>query len=131
MCKKIKLKNGADIEFPRELVHYLKHPLVVLGHGRPRPRKIVDRIPSPIQRKFGSVLIKKMVPTSGRYDDFEKRIFKIFIRRRKKSKRDIVRLANQRDPLDRMRRASTIIRKKYMGRKVKVEHFSKKPKRLK
>jgi len=107
--RKIKLKNGADIEFLRELVQYLKHSLVVLGHGRPRPRKIVDRFLSPVQRKFGSVPIKKIMPTSGGYDDFEKIIFKIFIRRRKRSEKDIVRLANQRDPLDRIRRVGTIL----------------------
>jgi len=58
--RKITLKNGADIELPRELVHYFKHSLVVLGRGRPRPRlMIVDRIPGPVQRKFGSIPIKK------------------------------------------------------------------------
>jgi len=93
--RKIKLKNGADIEFPRELIHYLKHSIVVLSHGRPRPRKIVDNIPGPVQRKFGSIPIKKIMPIGSGYDDFEKRILKIFIRRRKRSEKNIVRLADQ------------------------------------
>ena len=95
MRRKIKLKNGADFKFPRELVHYFKHPLVVLGHRRPWLRKIIDRIPGLVQKKFGSVPIKKIMPTSNSYDNFEKRIFKIFIRRGKRSEKNVVRLANQ------------------------------------
>jgi len=49
------------------------------------------------------------MPTGSSYDDFEERIFKIFIRRRKRSEKNIVRLANQGDPLDKIGRAGTII----------------------
>jgi len=54
----------------------------------------VDRIPSPIQRKLRNIPVKEMIPTGRGYDYFEKRIFEIFIRRRKRSKKHIMGLTD-------------------------------------
>jgi len=55
---------------------------------------IVDRIPGPVQRKFGSIPIKKIMPIDESYDKFEKKILKIFIRRGEGREKNVMRLAN-------------------------------------
>jgi len=91
----------------------------------------VDWIPGPIQRKLSIIPIEKMMPAGGGYDDFEKRILKIFVRRKKGSKKNIMRLTDQRNPFHRRRRASTVEGQKNMRGKAKAEHLSQKPKCLK
>jgi len=54
------------------------------------------------------------MPADGGYDDFKKRIFKIFIRGRKRGEKNIVGLTDRGHPLDRTGRTITIIGQKNM-----------------
>jgi len=72
-----------------------------------------------------------MMPAGGGYDDFEKRILKIFVKRRKGSKKNIMRLTDQRNPFHRRGRVSTVEGWKNMKGRGKAEHLSQKPKCLK
>jgi len=71
------------------------------------------------------------MPAGGGYDDFKKRILKLFVRGGKRSKKNIVGLTDKRNPLDRRGRTSTIVGRKNMRRRAEVEHLGQKPKYLK